>query len=53
MVDNSKIQNEAGYQTYQEIKDQLNENGEYDTIPDVDDAIPASATIRENQYVQH
>lgn len=47
MVDNSKIQNEAGYQTYQEIKDQLNENGEYDTIPDVDDAIPASATIRE------
>lgn len=47
MINHSKIQSETGYQTYQEIRDQLNKNGEYDTLPDVDDAIPASATVRE------
>ena len=47
MFEHSGITKESSYQQYEELADQLNENGEYDNIPDEYDAIPASAAVRE------
>lgn len=47
MLDRSNIANESSYKQYTSISNELNENGEYDKLPESDEAIPASGMVRE------